>query len=522
MDRASIERLCRPGAFDHSVENLVLRETHISWIILCGPFAYKLKKPVNFGFLDFSTLAQRKHFCDEELRLNRRFSPELYLAVVPVTGTPGEPVMNRSGAAIDYAVKMHRFDEGQLLDNVAARGELDSALVRSIGREMARLHTELPRCSPDPDGREPGTPAALQAAMLQNFQQVRAYPLQPAERQQLSAVENWSGARLDALLPAMHRRIREGWVIDGHGDSHLGNMVIVEGRLRLFDCIEFNAAFRIVDSIAEIALLDMDLNARGHPAESHRLLSDYLEYRGDFDGLALLDLYRSYYALVRAKVNLLRHPAGRPGLADSEDYAEMRRYLGLAYRYCRPRRRFLVITHGLSGSGKSTVAGKLVEASGAIRIRSDVERKRLAGLAPEQRSHPEDTQAMYSTAMSVRTFDRLADLASTILNAGFAVIVDGTFLHRHVRDDFRQLAERLAVPFAIVDCIADPEELRRRLLLRQQGETDASEADIAVMEMQSVQREELSNDERKVTLSVDSGSEPSRLWEALEKFLRSA
>ena len=520
MDSASIEQLCRPSAFDHPTGEFTVRETHISWVILCGDYAYKLKKPVDFGFLDFTTLARRKHYCEEELRLNRRFSPELYLDVIPVTTSPEGPVIGGAGAPVDYAVKMRRFDESQLLDTIAARDGLDRQLVRAIARELARLHAELPRCFPDPDGSEAGTPAALRAALEENFGLLRQYPLEKAERQQLHAIEQWSLARFELLLPAMRQRVKDGWVIDGHGDDHLGNMAIIDGAVRLFDCIEFNADFRILDSIAEIALLDMDLNARGHPAESHRLLTDYLEYRGDFDGLPLLDLYRVYYALVRAKVNILKLPADYPDLAASDAYRELQRYLGMAHRYCQPHRRFMAITHGLSGSGKSTVAGKLVETSGAIRIRSDVERKRLFGLAPEERSRPEDVETLYARETSARTFDRLAQLASAALDAGFPVIVDGTFLLRHVRDDFRQLALELDVPFAILHCVADQAELRRRLRSRATGDGDASEADVTVMESQVTQLEPLTAEERAVSVEVDSGWVSERLWNTLVERLQ--
>jgi aminoglycoside phosphotransferase family enzyme/predicted kinase len=517
MDNASIERLCRPAAFDHPTGEFTLRETHISWVILCGDYAYKLKKPVNFGFLDFSSLERRKHYCEEELRLNRRFSPELYLGVVPVTPGDDGPLMNGAGEAMEYAVKMRRFDETQLLDNIAARDGLDKRLVRSIARELARLHGQLPRCFPDPSGHEPGTPAALKAALVQNFEQLRRYPLADRQRHQLETLEQWSSARYEAQLPAMQQRIHDGWVIDGHGDDHLGNMAIIDGEVRLFDCIEFNADFRIVDSVAEIALLDMDLNARGHPAEAHRLLSDYLEYRGDFDGLALLDTYRVYFALVRAKVNILQHPSDRPNLRDTDAYRELQRYLTMGERYARPRQRFLAITHGLSGSGKSTAAARLVEASGAVRIRSDVERKRLFGLAPEERSRPEDAATLYSDETSVRTFRRLAELAENTLDAGFSVIVDGTFLHRHVRDDFRRLARNLDVPFVILHCAAGPHALRERLQRRVSHGRDASEADIAVMEQQRDQLEPLEDVELDVAVTVVPDSSADDIWRAVRR-----
>jgi predicted kinase len=254
--------------------------------------------------------------------------------------------------------------------------------------------------------------------------------------------------------------------------------------VRLFDCIEFNPALRIMDSIGEVALLAMDLQARGHGRECHWLLSDYLEYTGDYEGLALLDLFRSYFAMVRAKVALLREPANLAGIQGTAAYGDFCRYLELAGAYDRAPAPFLAITHGVSGSGKSTVADKLVAASGAIRIRSDVERKRLFGLAPEQRSRAQDKKTLYSSAMSRTTFDRLEQLALQTLGAGFPVIVDATFLHRRSRDDFRQLAQRLGVPFAIIDCNASGAQLRQRLVARELRGRDASEAGVRVMENQ--------------------------------------
>ena len=520
MDTATLKQLCKPEAFPHPADGMALRETHISWVILCGDYAYKIKKPLDFDFLDFSTLELRRHFCEEELRLNRRFSPELYLEVLPITGDAGAPQLGGDGPIIDYAVKMLRFDENQLLDNIAARGGLDERLIRALGRELARLHGELPRCHPDPDGTEAGTPSALEKALEQNFRQIRQYPLDAAELRQLEAVEAWTRRRYAELLPTMKRRVLDGWVIDGHGDDHLGNIALIDGKVRLFDCIEFNADFRIIDSIGEIALLTMDLDARAHPAESHRLLTDYLEYRGDYGGLILLDLYRSYYAIVRAKVNLLREPADRENLNDTDAYRELRRYLHLARGYCQPRRSFLAITHGVSGSGKSTVAGKLVAESGAVRIRSDVERKRLFGLAPEKRSQPEDEASLYSPDMTRRTFTRLEELATLIVTAGFPVIVDATFLHRAVRDTFRNLAGKLEVPFVILDCIAEPDILRARLAERDRHGRDASEAGITVMESQLAQREHLAGEELNVQAQMHSGEDAGALWLRVERLIR--
>jgi uncharacterized protein len=517
VDSTGIEELLRVVACDNQGESASLCETHISWVILCGDFAYKIKKPVSFGFLDFSTLELRRHFCEEELRLNRRFSPEIYLAVVPISQGEQGMVMDGTGPPVDYAVKMRRFRQEQLLDGIAARDGLDETLLRSLARELAEVHARLPPCYPDKRGNEPGTPAALRAAMEQNFEQVRNYSIAQAQRQTLREVEDWLRQRFDEVLPLMTQRMDEGMVIDGHGDAHLGNIALVDGAVRLFDCIEFNANFRIMDSISEIAFLDMDIVARGYQQASRRLLTDYLEYSGDYTGLPLLGLYSCYFAMVRAKVSLLRESPQDKTLVDTDSYREFLRYLSQAKACAQPQHRFLAITHGVSGSGKSTIASLVVERSGAVRIRSDVERKRLAGMAPEQRSDPQQQVSLYSAAMTQRTFTRLHALAAMTIESGYAVIVDATFLHSKARATFRSLAVKLRVPFVIIDCMAAPEILRQRLVERERLARDASEADLYIMEKQLATAEALSHEEQAYRFEVKSTDEAELLWQRIKQ-----
>jgi aminoglycoside phosphotransferase family enzyme/predicted kinase len=521
VDRKLVQKMLRPDAFNHPAGKLQLRETHISWVLLSGDFAYKIKKPVNFEFLDFSTLALRHHFCVQELQLNRRFSPALYLAVLPVTATEEGPQIDGGGEVVDYAVQMRRFDEAELLDNIAAHGGLDQSLVRALGRELARVHSELNPYAPDPSNRGPGTPSAMSDAMAQNFRQIRHYPILAPETLQLRQVEYWWLGKFEALQPILAQRMRQGYVIDGHGDAHLGNIALIDGAVRLFDCIEFNPAFRIMDSIGEAALLSMDMAARGYPEAANGFLSDYLEYSGDYGGLVLLDLYRCYFALVRVKVSLLSEAADLPGIGCLKAYQNGRCYLQLAAQYNRPPRPFVAITCGVSGSGKSTAAGTLVAHSGAVRIRSDVERKRLAGLAPEQRSAPAQKTLLYSSGMSQRTFDRLENLSREIINAGFAVIVDATFLHRQVRQRFADLARELDVPFIIIDCRVGETELRRRLTERERRGRDASDAGVAVMESQLSELEPLTGIERACAITNPASEDSTALWREVQRLCAS-
>ena len=358
---------------------------------------------------------------------------------------------------------------------------------------------------------------ALERAIEQNFEQIGQYVLPEAPLQDMEAIRQWSQQRSAQLRPLMLQRMVDGRVIDGHGDAHLGNIALIDGAVRLFDCIEFNPAFRIMDSISEIAFLSMDMSARGYHEASRRLLTDYLEYSGDYAGLPLLRLYVCYFAMVRAKVCLLREQHRKAGITAMPAYPDFLRYVALARSCLQPQKLFLAITHGVSGSGKSTVAGALLAQSGAVRIRSDVERKRLAGMTPEQRSEPQQRESLYSAAMSRQTFSRLELLAAQVISAGFPVIVDATFLHRNTRDTFRALASSLRVPFVIVDCIAQPEQMRQRLVERARHAKDASEADVAVMEQQLGSAQALTQQEQACRLAVDSAEDSAILWRRFQQ-----
>ncbi len=513
MSNDIVSSLLCPEAYPHPVDSIELRETHISWVFLTGEFAYKVKKPRNLGFLDFSTLAARKHFCEEELRLNRRFAPSLYLAVVPLTRGDGLQVEG-SGEVVDYAVKMRQFDDQALLSTIAANDGLTATLTRDLGQLLAQTHTALESVYP-PSG--PGTPLVIQDAMLQNFEQIGRYPLAAEICEQLAGLQRWSNDRIAQQMPAMVRRIALGNIKDCHGDLHLGNIAVVDGQLTFFDCIEFNQEFRVMDTIAELAFLAMDCEARGLLAQARQLINDYLEYSGDYPGLALLNWYRCYYAMVRAKVSLMRYEPADPGFKETEGYGDFLRYLDLALRFASPPPPFLAITCGVSGSGKSTVAKAVFEATGAIRLRSDVERKRLYGLAPESSSDSAVGGGIYSAEASAATFSRLYELAVACLKAGFPCIVDATFLRRKQRKPYRLLAEELGIPFAILQCEAAPDKLARRIKKRNRRKNDPSEANVEVMQRQLSSFEQPTGKERGAVVLVDSRTPMKRAIKQLQR-----
>ena len=482
-----------------------LIETHISYVLLAGERAYKIKKALNLGFLDFSTLAARRFYCAEELRLNRRLAPQLYLELVAIGGDAAAPEILAAEApgAIEYAVKMDRFAQDALFDGMALRGELGAPHIDALARVVADFHRGVARAGEaDPFGRA----GDIELPMRQNFEQIRA--LLGADPG-LAEVENWSRCRHAALAEAFEARRARGFVRECHGDLHLGNVAWVAGAALPFDGIEFNAQLRWIDVMSEIAFLLMDLHWRRLPHLAWRFLSAYLERSGDYGGLALLDDYLVYRAMVRAKIAAIR--AGQDGVEPAaretarRDYAE---HLALAQRLTQPRRPALLLMHGFSGAGKSAVAGSLVEAGGMLRLRSDVERKRLSGLAAEAASGSDLNAGLYREDMTRRTYAELGRLARLVLDAGWPLVVDATCLRRWQRDLFRELAAERGVPFLIVDCHAAAEVLRQRVGARATRDGDASEADLAVLEQQLAN---LSEDDalhaEEPVLRVDTGAE---------------
>jgi len=422
VSQALIAALQNPALYPHPVEDFRVIETHISWVILTGPFAYKVKKPVDFGFLNFTRLEDRGHFCQEELRLNQRLTSGLYLEVLPVTGSESKPRLGGDGPVIEYVLKMRQFPQSQLLDQVQSRGELTTAHIDALAEQIAHFHqitpavpAEHPLCSP----------TSIMAPLRQNFEQIRPLLSDAADLAQLDALEAWTESSFSRLEPLLGERSRNGSIRECHGDLHLGNATLLDGQVVLFDCIEFNEPFRLIDIASDAAFLAMDLEDRGLKSLSRRFLNGWLERTGDYQVLPLLNLYKSYRALVRAKVSLFRLGQEQDPVQRAVILRQYRRYASLAEEYSAIPSRFLFITSGVSAVGKSQVALRLVEAFGALRLRSDVERKRLFG---EQSAEQRDQLAagIYSAEASAATYQRLHELAGQALQAGFPVVIDAT------------------------------------------------------------------------------------------------
>ncbi len=476
-------------------------ETHISWLLLAGDDAYKLKKPLTLDFLDFGTLDKRRAACEEELRINRRSAPDIYLGVLPVTGTPEAPRLGSDAAqAIDWAVHMRRFPADALLSQRAARGELRPEHIDALAREIAGFQAQAEVAA---EGSDYGHGADLARLAADNFAPIFTLQHSPDQRQQLQQLQQWMQAEGTRLAPLMAARRAAGRVREGHGDLHLGNLLWLDGRARLFDAIEFNPRLRWVDTATDIAFLFMDLHAHGLAPMAWRFLNAWLERTGDHGALPRLPYDSVYRALVRAKVAALRVGQGGDAAEQEQAAQDAERYVQLATELAAPRRPWLAFTMGVSGSGKSSQTQSLIEQRRMVRVRADVERKRLFGLAPEA-SSAEVPGGIYDEATSDRVFERLLAVAQDALQAGQPVLVDATFIRRERRAPFIALAESLGLPWRILAFDAPEDLLRERVRQRRAAGDDASEADVAVLESQLHHREPLSDEEAAQALRIDT------------------
>ncbi|MEN8108678.1 MAG: AAA family ATPase [Pseudomonadota bacterium] len=502
-----IAALRDPARYPHPVSNLQVLETHISWVILTGSFAYKIKKAVDFGFLDFSTLQKRRFYCEEELRLNRRFAPDLYLQVMPLTGSRQQPQWCGSGQPLEYAVRMRQFPQAGLLSEVAARQALSTAHIDELALLVAAMHVQVAVAGADSSY---GLPHDVRHWVMENFSHIRPLLVSAEQQQELRQLEDWCRQEFGHEHTLLDERRRDGFVRECHGDLHLGNLALIEGRITPFDGIEFNPQLAWIDVMSEVAFLFMDLQDRGYAGFAWRFLNGYLQQSGDYAGVRLLPYYLVYRALVRAKVAVLR--LGQAGLDAGAGQAareEYNTYLQLARQYTQDRRPAMIITNGVSGSGKSWYAARLAEQFGAIRVRSDVERKRLFGFAADADTGSGIQSGIYSTSASDKTYTELARLSQHILAAGYPVIVDAAFLKRAERERFRQLAADLQVAFVMLSCSAPESVLRQRLQARQAASNDPSEAGIAVLDAQLESQELPGVDERDEQISIGPGDDLS-------------
>lgn len=514
--KINITKLLNAEVYDHPVKKLELIETHISWVILTGDFAYKIKKPVNFGFLNFSTLENRHQYCQQEVLLNSRLADEIYLDVVAIAGLPEEPsITSKNGKGVfEYAVKMAQFPQSAQLDNMLKAGELGTEKIDAIAHMVARFHQSIPKTSNNKKTDLYGTKEEVQQSALDNFtvtlDHLKNINGGDKYKKKLNELMLWSTSEFSQLSSKIEHRKVDGFVRECHGDMHLRNMMWLNDKPMAFDCIEFNPQLSWIDVMAEIAFTVMDLQDRKEYLLASRFLNTYLEDTGDYNGLRLMPFYLCYRAMVRVKVSALRleqentidetKESDPKGLEKEkqETLAEFESYLKLAGSYTKPKTPKLIIMRGMSASGKSTVSQQLLDQLGAIRIRSDIERKRMLG---SQTSSNKIKEGIYSEQSSKQTYQKLSELGKSVIESGYSVIIDAAFLKHEQRKTFRELADQLNVNFKILDVTASNKELKRRIVARKD---DVSDADLKVLEHQITNTTPLLKDELKDVINLDT------------------
>ncbi len=505
-----INALKNPALFPHEVKYFKIIETHISWVLLTGHYAYKIKKTLDLGFLDFSSLEKRRHYCLEELRLNSRLAPELYLDLVSINGSIEQPTLNGSGSTIEYAVKMQQFEPGNTFDKLLTKNLLTIEHLKQTAKIIATFHSKITITA---KGTEFGSADAVMRPVTENFKQI--LQLSGIEKpDSLKHLASWSEQQHTTLLPAFTQRKQDGFIRECHGDLHLRNIALIDDAAVPFDGIEFNPSLYWIDVISEISFLVMDLQNRKRQDLAFQFLNEYLQHSGDYAGLKLLRFYLVYRAIVMAKVSAIRASQRSSSEKQQLDIDKYHGYLQLANYYTQTPPPILILMYGVSGSGKSWLSEQIIGRYQAIRIRSDVERKRLHNISPKQSSHSD----LYSRASTDKTYQRLLQLSIETLDAGYNVIVDATFLLQQQRKLFSLQAKQQQIPYLIIHTHSDIQTLQQRIEERSTQQNNVSEADQTVLENQFHKIQNLSEEELKCSITVDTKKEIllSKLWKLLD------
>ncbi|MFO7570255.1 MAG: AAA family ATPase, partial [Smithellaceae bacterium] len=460
-----IDTLSRPDFYPHAPAAVELIQTHASYVFIAGDFVYKIKKPVRFDFLDFTTLAQRKFYCEEEIRLNRRLAKDIYLDVLPISqDTLGAFHPGDDGAVVEYAVRMKKLPAHRMLKVLLHGNRADADILSRVAFKIAAFHKEA-QTGPHID--EVGSMATLRRNHEENFNETKPLVGKTLRQHQYDLVSDYARVFMSQNAPLFAKRVADHRIRDCHGDLHLDHICVTD-EILIFDCIEFNERFRFVDTAAEVSFLMMDLDFNGFAGDADIFLKYYVQYSQDGELLRLLNFYRCYYAYVRGKVTSLRLEQNDLPASERADVIQTAcRYFNLAYAYAaRLEKPVLIVTAGLIGSGKSYQASALAPLLGADIIRTDILRKQMLGIAPAEKHHDHFGGGIYRADITKQTYAEARKRAEAVLSAGRPVILDASFSRRDEREETRKLAKRLGVAFYVIECVCPDHVVRQRLAQR--------------------------------------------------------
>jgi aminoglycoside phosphotransferase family enzyme/predicted kinase len=475
MDVAELREALQDAArYPEPTTTIKVRETHISLVFLTDRFAYKFKKPVNLGFLDFSTLAQRQFYCQQELTLNRRLSSGVYLAVVALHRDKQHYSFHDHGEVVDYAVKMRRLPTNSSLQALLQQDAVTPEMIQALTRRLVTFHADHPiALSSEPYG----TWERVMVDWEENFVQTVGSIGRTLSRQTYLQIQQAVTTFMTRHQGWFAQRVRDGHIRDCHGDLRAEHIYFEPDQLQIIDCIEFNHRFRFIDVTSEVAFLAVDLERLGAAALARHFVRDYVQHSGDVSMYRLLDFYCCYRAYVRGKVTAIRLQADPPLELRALLQRRAESYFTLAAQYAgRLSRPCLLVMTGLIASGKSTVAQEIAAALDLELFSSDRLRKELAGIPPETSQRAAYGADLYSAAMTQQTYDALAMRARQALGRGCSVILDASFAKRKARQRMAALAQELQARYCVLECWASEATLRERLRAREHMSTSISDA----------------------------------------------
>ncbi len=454
---ALVEALLQPEIYPHRPQKVGLVQTQMSFIFLTGEFAYKVKKPVDLGYLDYTTLEKRRYFCQQEVELNRRLCPEVYIEVVPIALSRGKFKLGGDGEVVEYAVKMKQLPQERMMDRLLLSGEVTGEMVTAVAHKLAAFHD---KAATGPEISEYGSLRAIRVNTEENFFQTEKYIGTTITRHTYDLIRSYTNRFMTEKRALFERRVAGGKIKDCHGDLHAAHVCFTDG-ICIYDCIEFNDRFRYGDVASEVAFLAMDLDRFYRADLSRTFVGAYVQASGDGELLYLLDFYKCYRAYVRGKVESFK--LDDPFIADKKAAIEAARsYFRLACRYARSKRLLLIVA-GLVGTGKTTVAHALARSFGLTVISSDIVRKELAGIPPSERRFEPIDSGIYSEEFTRMTYEEMFARAERLLQQGESVVLDASFKKRGHRLQAKRLAQKMDADFAALECVLDEPTVKSRL-----------------------------------------------------------
>jgi aminoglycoside phosphotransferase family enzyme/predicted kinase len=520
--RPLVQAMMRPDFYPEVPDRVELRQTHVSFIFLAGDRVYKVKKPVRFPFLDCVELEKRYSLCADEVRLNSRLSPDVYLGVFPILKSGedfalGPKVEKAHREAVEYAVKMLRLPEDRMLDRLISRRLVDASAIRSLAERVARFHASVACNRANAYGSAAALRDSMAAEMLENTQFVGQTLLQS----QLDTIDAFFKRFVTSHRELLEGRVRDGFVREGHGDLRAEHICLTDGHIEVIDCVEFSERFRYCDVASEVAFLAMDLERLKAPSLAEQLVETYGELTRDHELPLMLPFYKCYRASIRGKVESLRSLQEEVGHSGREEARQLARdYFVLACRYARFSVPALIVVCGLSATGKSTVARMIQHRTGFEIVNSDIVRKRLAGVSPYQRMAAPYGGGIYSDEFSRLTYATLLEDAANAPRAGRGAILDATFKRVADRLKVLAIAEDAKVPVIFIECVASKEEAIRRLNARaKRSDTEVSDATVNVYEVQRREFEPIREIPARYHLVIDTGREQEPLASKIDAAL---